>query len=190
MHVRDLVTRFCQINTCVTRNNKGNKAIREETMAYSRRASLTDIVFGIVSSIVVLALMYQAQDFAPRARLFPMAVLWVLLCAAVITACVGGWRLFRADSEPEAMDRSSLRLVVASALVAFGGVLLTWVGFYVTSLLMIVAVFVLHATLAEGHMPKAKVLLVGGAYAVVATGVMYLIFTVAIGLPAPSGTLF
>lgn len=159
-------------------------------MPYSRRASRTDIAFGIVSAIIVLALMYQAQDFAPRARLFPMAVLWVLLCSAVITACIGGWRLFHAGSEPEALDKSSLRLIVASALVAFGGVLLTWVGFYVTSLLMIMAVFVLHATLAEGHMPKAKVLLVGGVYAVAATGVMYLIFTVAIGLPAPSGTLF
>jgi len=159
-------------------------------MAHSRRASLTDIVFGIVSTIVVLYLMSQAQDFAARARLFPMAVLWVLLCAAVITACVGGWRFFRTESGQEAQDSSLLRLVVASALVAFGGVLLTWVGFYVTSVIMILAVFILHATLAEGQAPKAKVWLVGGTYAVAATGVMYLIFTVAIGLPAPSGTLF
>ncbi len=159
-------------------------------MADSKRGLVTDILFGGAAAIVVIVLMQQAQEFAPRARLFPMAVLWVLLCAALITAVVGAWRLWRAGMGPVELDNSFLRLLGASALIASGGLLLSWVGFYLTSIVMILAVFILHNTLAEGHAPKAKVLLVGAVYAAVATGVMYLVFSVAIGLPAPSGTVF
>ena len=159
-------------------------------MADSKRGSLTDILFGGAAAIVVIVLMQQAQDFAPRARLFPLAVLWVLLCTALITAAAGAWRLWRAGLGSVELDKSLMRLLGASALIASGGFLLTLVGFYLTSAVMILAVFVLHNTLAENRAPKAKAVLIGAVYAVLATGVMYLIFSVAIGLPAPSGTLF
>ena len=159
-------------------------------MPEGRRASLADIAFGSLSAVVILLLLQQAQDFAPRARIFPVAVLWVLLVASVLILGTGALRLWRAGRGPVALGEGVARLVAASVLIALGGVLLTWFGFYITSVVMILAIFILHHTLAAQSPPSGRLLATGCVYAVVATGAMYLIFSMLIGLPAPSGTMF
>jgi|GEM_PF-2265129 len=159
-------------------------------MPEERRASLGDIAFGGISAAVILILLLQAQDFAPRARIFPVAVLWVLLVASVAMAAAGALRLWRVGLGPVGLGEGTVKLIAASALIALSGVLLTWFGFYITAIVMILAIFILHNGLALGRWPSGRLLATGCIYAAVATGAMYLIFSVLIGLPAPSGTLF
>lgn len=164
--------------------------MEERLTSEERRASLADIAFGGLSAAVIVLLLQQAQDFAPRAQIFPVAVLWVLLVASVLIVGTGALRLWRAGIGPISLGEGVSRLVAASVLIAIGGALLTWFGFYITSVVMILAIFILHHALAMQRWPSGRLLATGFVYAVVATGVMYLIFSMLIGLPAPSGTMF
>ncbi len=160
-------------------------------MTAHRKAAMVDIGFGAFAAAGVAALMLDAADLADRARLFPVAVLWCLLIAALVILAGGLMKLRGDDGAGEKPVAAGGAQFLAPPLVVIaGGALLVWFGFYLTSPVFIVAMHALHMRLSTGAAPTGRMLLTGLALAVIATAVMYLIFDVLIGLPAPAGAIF
>lgn len=159
-------------------------------MASLRRSALADIGFGAIASSGIAVLMLDAADLGERAKLFPTAVLWCLLIASLLMIAQGVLAL-RRHAQSDAPATAGLGQAIApSLLVIAGGAMLVYFGFYLTAPLMIFAVHALHTRLSTGAPPTGRMLATGAALALVATAVMYLIFDVLVGLPAPAGTIF
>lgn len=163
-------------------------------MSAQRRAAFADIGFGAIALLGVFTLIFDGADLAPRARLFPMAVLWCLAVAAALITVQGLWSFWNARGDvsatPAAPGESLVRAVAPTALIIGAGVLLVLTGFYLTAPVVILAIHSLHIRLSTGARPSRRMFATGVALALGATLFMYLIFDILIGLPAPAGTLF
>lgn len=163
-------------------------------MSAQRRAAIADTGFGTIALLGVLVLIHDGADLAARARLFPIAVLWCLAGAAALIALQGLWTIWQARNEPAmAADTQAETLaqsIAPTALIIGAGVLVVYLGFYVTAPIVILAIHSLHVRLSTGARPSGRILATGCALALGATAVMYVVFHMLIGLPAPAGTLF
>ncbi|MFN7026785.1 MAG: tripartite tricarboxylate transporter TctB family protein [Pseudorhizobium sp.] len=160
-------------------------------MAAERERKYADLGFGAGAAIVVTALMYDANDLGDRARLFPMAVLWCLLIAALWMLVQGAASFWRSAAPVDVSNNHGLvRALAPSLVIVAAGVLLVTFGFYLTAPLVIFVVHALHTYLSTGARPKRRMLATGAALALIATAVIYLIFDILIGLPAPEGAIF
>lgn len=160
-------------------------------MTAHRRAAIGDVAFGVICAVCIAVLMVDAANLGERARLFPMAVLWCLLISALIVLSVGAAKLFRDDGEGDAAPAGgAIATLAPPLLVIAGGIMLVWFGFYVTAPVFIFAMHALHTRLSTGAAPTGRMLLSGVALAVIATVIMYVIFDILIGLPAPGGAVF
>lgn len=160
-------------------------------MKVRRREAMSDVAFGAVAAGVVALLMFDSADLGERAKLFPVAVLWCLLIAALAVLTTGLLNLRHDKVQIErSFDGGWMKIIAPPLLVIAGGAMLVWFGFYVMSPVFIFAMHALHMRLSTGAVPNRRMLLSGLTLAIVATGVMYLIFDILIGLPAPSGTFF
>lgn len=163
-------------------------------MSALRRAAIVDIGFGAIALTGVLVLMYDGADLGPRARLFPMAVLWCLAIAAALIILHGVWTVWgdreNANAMPAPSSDTLVKAIAPTALIIGAGVLLVYLGFYLTAPIVILAIHSLHTRLSTGQRPSGRMLATGCVLAICATAVMYVVFDMLIGLPAPAGALF
>lgn len=163
-------------------------------MSAQRRAAIADIGFGVIALTGVFLLIHDGADLGPRARLFPMAVLWCLAIAAALIIAQGAWTIWRDRANPNPVPSGSgdtlAQAIAPTALIIGAGVLVVYLGFYLTAPIVILAIHSLHVRLSTGARPTGRMFATGCALALGATAVMYLVFDTLIGLPAPAGALF
>ncbi|QDA36294.1 tripartite tricarboxylate transporter TctB family protein (plasmid) [Paracoccus liaowanqingii] len=148
-----------------------------------------DIVLGGVIFTIGLALFLQAQSLAPGPGLFPRFVLALMTATGagiVALAILAGMRGRPAEAAQADWGRS---VGVPAIILIAAGVLLYAIGFYLTSPLLIIAVYLWHCRVANGAVRLWRDPGVALVLAVGATLVLYLVFDRLIGLPAPTGAL-
>ncbi|MGY6548637.1 MAG: tripartite tricarboxylate transporter TctB family protein [Roseinatronobacter sp.] len=151
-----------------------------------------NLLFGVISIGASIWLLLQAQDLAANPRLFPVAALSAMLLAGLVIVGLALWQMWRtAPAHRDAPPATgALTLAGVSAILVMAGVAVHWLGFYLTSLILILAVHTVHVSVSGARRPTGRDIAQGTSLAVVATAVMYLIFAVLIGLPSPAGALF
>lgn len=177
----------------ITRNNRANRDPGRgkrvtDTSAVLRR--LPDLAFGAIVAAGAVVLLIEAADLPRRSGLFPRAVLWCVLVVGLgllLTSALDILRGAPGDSASGRGWRDGI-LVPAAILIGAGAILYAF-GFYVVSPILILTVYLWHTHATVGDALSARNLRTGVTLAFVATGVMYLIFNIVIGLPAPSGAL-
>ncbi|MFN4128825.1 MAG: tripartite tricarboxylate transporter TctB family protein [Paracoccaceae bacterium] len=150
---------------------------------------IADIVLGGAIFLGSLWLFVDAQSLAAGPGLFPRFILALMIATGagiVAAAILAGMRGQVAEVRTMAWGRS---ICVPGAILIAAGALLYAFGFYVTSPLLIAAVYLWHCRVSAGTVRLWRDPAVAVALAVGATLVMYLIFDQLIGLPAPSGAL-
>lgn len=152
--------------------------------------SLPDLIFGSTVVVGTVLLLIDAVDLPSRSALFPVSVLWCMLAVGAWTLLASALRALRNHGtveNPAAGWRDAIG--VPTLIIAAAGAILYAFGFYVVSPLLIFAVYLWHTHASVGGALSRRSMATGATLAVVATGAMYLIFDILIGLPAPSGSL-
>lgn len=153
------------------------------------KTHIADIALGAVILLGSLWLFLEAQALAAGPGLFPRFVLALMIVTGAgiaAAAILSGMRDQTTGPPSAAWGRS---IGVPGVILIAAGTLLYAFGFYVTSPLLIVAVYLWHCRVSTGAVQLWRDPAVAVALAVGATLVMYLIFDRLIGLPAPSGAL-
>lgn len=151
------------------------------------RGHVEDIVLGVVIFLFGAWLYTDALSLAPGPGMFPRFVLGLITASGlgmVLVAVMSGIRGKETDF-PET-DWARIIGIPAIMLIA-AGVLLYAFGFYVTSPLLILTVYLWHCRVSTGTIQLWRDPGVAVALAVGATLIMYLVFDRLIGLPAPAG---
>ncbi|MFN3525960.1 MAG: tripartite tricarboxylate transporter TctB family protein [Paracoccus sp. (in: a-proteobacteria)] len=153
------------------------------------RTHTADIVLGGLILGIGFWLFLEAQSLAPGPGLFPRFIL------ALITLTGAGIMAFallsgiRGRAEPPATIAWGRSIAVPSIILIAAGALLYAFGFYITSPLLIIAIYLWHCRVATGAVRLWRDPAVAVALALGATLALYLVFDQLIGLPAPSGAL-
>lgn len=150
-----------------------------------------ETLFGALGAALSVWLLREAAQLPERSALFPTALLWCLLVVSLLIALKAIYTGYITGISQDADDTDASNGLWVPAVMLIGtGALLAAVGFYFTALVVIFAFHALHGYRSGESLLSASLLRRGLLLAVLATLVMYLVFDVLIGLPAPSGTLF
>ncbi|MFN3275367.1 MAG: tripartite tricarboxylate transporter TctB family protein [Paracoccus sp. (in: a-proteobacteria)] len=153
------------------------------------KTHISDIILGAVILLGSLWLFLEAQSLAAGPGLFPRFILTLMIVTGagiVAVAILSGMRGQNAVAPSMAWGRS---IGVPGAILIAAGALLYAFGFYVTSPLLIVAIYLWHCRVSAGAVRLWRDAVAALVLAAGATLVMYLVFDRLIGLPAPSGAL-
>lgn len=151
-----------------------------------RYAHLPSLAFALATVAAASALLAEAARLPPRSAVFPATVLWALAAVGALWALRSGLAWWRGQRPQQTPNDSGLGFVVVAVVTLIGSVaLLGMVGFYATAPITVLAFHLLHASAARR--PWRPALVSGGALALATTGFAYLVFDLAIGLPAPAG---
>ena len=162
---------------------------------------LQNLILGIVLVVFAGFFQYLAADLPYQSRLLPSVVLWGIGLCGLLMAGQAAFTMARHrsaekvgagdDGEPP-IEMASLihQILIPGATLLIGFVLLTLFGFYIASLFVLFAIFCLHIRGSGGAAEGGRAYLRGAIYTVATTAFMYTVFTLLIGLPAPSGLLF
>ncbi|WP_355660904.1 tripartite tricarboxylate transporter TctB family protein [Halomonas salifodinae] len=163
---------------------------------------LSNLILGAVLILFSLVFSFQAAELPSRSAMFPQFVLWGLGITGalmILQALLQRWRAqpagegaVQADREARArfIDTLLFQILVPGGmlLAAFG--LLTVVGFYPASAFLVFVVYCYHDYRVDPASLTRRAVIKAGGFALVITLLMYLIFTLLLGLPAPSGVFF
>ncbi|MGJ7456329.1 tripartite tricarboxylate transporter TctB family protein [Halomonas sp. MA07-2] len=163
---------------------------------------LSNLVLGAVLIAFSLVFSLQVTDLPSRSAMFPQFVLWGLGITGALMIVEALVKRLRtqpagegaAEAEQEArrrfIDTLLFQILVPGGLMlaAFG--LLTVVGFYPASAFLVFVIYCYHDYRVDPSSLTRRVFVKAGVFALVITLLMYLIFTLLLGLPAPSGVFF
>lgn len=158
-----------------------------------------NFILGTVLIVSSVLLYTQVTGLPSRSAMFPKMVLWGIGTTGVlmvITAAIQRKKLAAAEAgaieELEAERRQMRETLIYQVLIP--GIvmlvtllLLTLVGFYPASAFLVFTVYCYHDYRVDRASLKRQIYLKGAGFALLVTLFMYLIFTLALGLPAPSG---
>lgn len=149
-----------------------------------------EIILGGCILAASAFLLGEAADFPARSTLFPKAVLWCMVAVGAGLIIVPIARAMA--GQPSLAERVAWfsGILAPSSILVAAAVSLALFGFYVTSPLLILAIHTYHKHRSTRDALAARSLAAGVGLALGSTAVMYLVFSVVIGLPAPSGALF
>lgn len=151
---------------------------------------LPDLVFGLLVTVGAVFLLIEAADLPRRSGMFPRAVLWCVLVVGIGLLLLSVLDFLRGAPGDVVSGRGWFDGILVPAAILMGaGVILYAFGFYIVSPILIFTVYLWHTHASVGDALSSRSLRTGATLAVVATGAMYLIFKIVIGLPAPSGAL-
>ncbi|MBD3897537.1 tripartite tricarboxylate transporter TctB family protein [Halomonas sp. ML-15] len=162
----------------------------------------SNFILGIFLIIASALLYTQVVDLPVRSAMFPKMVLWgagITGLLMLIDAAIKAKRLATADDLDIAevkSERIKMRDTLVFQIMVPGGImlltfmLLTVVGFYLASAFLVFVIYCYHDYRIDPARLKRKVYLKGCVFAFLVTLFMYLVFTLLLGLPAPSGVLF
>lgn len=161
---------------------------------------ISNLILGVVTLLSSVFFYLQTTDLPERSALFPQFVLWGLAVVGVLLIFQAllagrksvGEKEFEARLEARGKLKETLffQVLIPGGLLLIAYGLLLTVGFYPASALLVFTVYSYHTyRIDAGNLNRA---LWGRAamFAAVITLLMYLIFTLLLGLPAPSGALF
>ncbi|EWG99291.1 tripartite tricarboxylate transporter TctB family protein [Halomonas sp. BC04] len=162
----------------------------------------SNFILGIILIIASVLLYTQVGDLPRRSAMFPKMVLWgigitgllMLIDAAIKAkklAVAGDEAIAQAGEERSKMrDTLLFQILVPGTVMLLTFLILMVVGFYVASAFLVFVIYCYHDYRVDPASLKRKVYVKGGIFAVLVTLFMYLVFTLLLGLPAPSGVFF
>jgi putative tricarboxylic transport membrane protein len=154
---------------------------------------IPNLLLGAVIAVFAGYFLTEAAALPPRARMFPQAVLWGMAAAGVLIMAQAVASRLRGN-EPDGSGALASALVWQIAIP--GGVLvgtyllLTFVGFYLSVPVLLVALYLYHVSRAAPERLGPVTIAWSLGFAAIATLGMYVLFTLLLRLPAPSGALF
>jgi putative tricarboxylic transport membrane protein len=163
---------------------------------------LSNLILGAVLIVSSLVFSLQAMDLPSRSAFFPQMVLGglgitgaLMILSALIKrkkALSLGKESMEAERQEQARFADTLlfQILVPGAILLVTFFLLTLVGFYPASAFLVVVIYCYHDYRVDPASLKGPVFVKAGGFALVITFLMYSIFTLLLGLPAPSGVLF
>jgi putative tricarboxylic transport membrane protein len=154
---------------------------------------IPNLLLGFAIAAFAGYFLLEAAALPPRARMFPQAILWGIAVVGVLIAAQAVVNRLREDA-PDGSGALTSALVwqiaVPGGILALTYVLLTFVGFYLAVPVLIVALYLYHVRRAAPQALGPATIVWSLGFAALATGAMYVVFTLLLRLPAPSGALF
>lgn len=161
---------------------------------------ISNLILGVVTLLSSIFFYLQTTDLPERSALFPQFVLWglAIVGALLIFQSLLAGRKSVEKKELEARREARVQLtdtIAFQVLIPGGLLLLTYglllsVGFYPASAFLVFTIYSYHGYRIDSANLNRALWGRAAIFAVVITLLMYLIFTLLLGLPAPSGALF
>lgn len=149
----------------------------------------SSVVLAIVSIIFAGLAWTQTIGLPEQSSLFPRIILGSMGVVGVLMLIDGLRGGKQSASEDTSLSRSVFvfQIVIPGLIMLFGYFLLTMVGFFATSFIIIVILYLYQRYRMHQKKPAGADLLRGAVLAGTVTLTAYLVFSVILGLPTPSG---
>ncbi|MDQ7732474.1 tripartite tricarboxylate transporter TctB family protein [Halomonas sp. SpR1] len=161
---------------------------------------LSNLILGVVVLLSSIFFYLQTTDLPERSALFPQFILWGLVIVGILlifqALLEGRKKVSQEVSEARREERGQFNDILIFQVAVPGGLLLVAygllvsVGFYPASTFLVFTIYSYHAYRIDAANLKSALWMRAIFFALVITLFMYLIFTLLLGLPAPSGALF
>lgn len=160
------------------------------TMA--RPIMLPNLILGAAITLFAGFFLVEAASLPERARMFPKTVLWGMAMTGVLLVVQSLLpRLREAPDDTGGLGSALVwQIAIPGGILVLTYVLLTFVGFYFSVPVLLVAVYLYHIRRADPAALGPATIAWSLGFAAVTTLAMYGLFNVLLGLPAPSGALF
>ncbi|PTL38741.1 tripartite tricarboxylate transporter TctB family protein [Alkalicoccus saliphilus] len=149
----------------------------------------SSVILGIVTIIFAGLAWTQTVGLPEQSSLFPRVILGSMGVVGVLMLIDGIRGGKQSSSEDTGLSRSVFvfQIVIPGLIMLFGYFLLTMVGFFVTSFIIIIILYLYQIYRMNEKRPTARDLIRGAILAASVTLAAYLMFSVVLGLPTPSG---
>jgi len=146
----------------------------------------TDIIAGLISTLVAVVFILDGSKLSPDANRFPMVLEWFLIICGLFLIARGIFVKKSADTgdEKEVIDWVRAAVIILATIVYV--VCVVYIGFYVSSVLYLV----LGSWYLNEHGFKVRPLLLSIVFGVLLSATLYVTFTVFLQVSTPSGLLF
>lgn len=154
---------------------------------------LSSVIFGVILIIFSIIAYTQTLDLPEKSALFPQIILYGMAITGVLMVidAIIKRKKHKAENEPTLTKNTFIfQILIPGAILLITYGLLSQFGFYISSFLLITVLFFYqtyrsyHAKLTIKHFLK------GLLVATIVTVLMYVVFTVLLSLPTPSGRFF
>ncbi|MDQ7727057.1 tripartite tricarboxylate transporter TctB family protein [Halomonas sp. SpR8] len=161
---------------------------------------LSNLILGVVILLSSIFFYLQAIDLPERSALFPHFILWGMAIVGVLLIFQALLEVRKKVSQEGLVSRREARaqlndILIFQVLVPGGLLLMAYglllsVGFYPASAFLVFTIYSYHAYRIDAANLNKSMWFRSIGFAIAVTLFMYLIFTLLLGLPAPSGALF
>lgn len=163
---------------------------------------ISNIILGVILIIFSVFFGFQVVDLPERSALFPSMILWGIGITGILMVLTTLWKYRKEivtgggphEQSPEQRAKFNATMIYqiiipGLILLATYGLLVLF-GFYPGSFFLVFVIYGYHAFRMDPQSLGARLLLKALIFSLIITVSMYLIFSLMLGLPAPSGTLF
>ncbi|CAM3874283.1 tripartite tricarboxylate transporter TctB family protein [Alkalicoccus chagannorensis] len=154
----------------------------------------SSIVIGIISIIFAAAAWTMTTDLPPESALFPRLILGSMGVVGLLMTIDGARKLRTENIEDEEPGLTKniviFQLVIPGAIMLFAYGLLHLAGFFITAFVVINILYYYQRYRMLEALPSGRDALTGVILSGSVTLVTYLVFSVLLGLPTPSGEWF
>lgn len=154
---------------------------------------LPNLLLGAAIALFAGYFLVEAAALPSRARMFPGAILWGIALVGVLIVAQAVLNRLREDApDGSAALASALvwQIAIPGSILVGTYVLLTFVGFYLAVPVLLVALYLYHVHRAAPGTLVPATLVWSLGFAAITTLAMFVLFTLLLRLPAPSGALF
>ncbi|MFN2408781.1 MAG: tripartite tricarboxylate transporter TctB family protein [Halomonas sp.] len=161
---------------------------------------LSTLILGVVTLLSAIFFFLQTTDLPERSALFTQLILWGLGVAGALLvfqafierrqATVNGVRETQRKERHQLASILFFQVLIPGSLMLMAYLILLAVGFYPASAFLVFTVYCYHNYRINSTKLKPRTLVRSAMFALIITVFMYLVFTLLLGLPAPSGNFF
>ncbi|WP_416147548.1 tripartite tricarboxylate transporter TctB family protein [Salipaludibacillus sp. HK11] len=154
---------------------------------------LSNVIFGVVLIIFSIIAYIQTLDLPDRSALFPQIILYGMAITGVLMIIDALIKRKKQKEENESTLTKNtfiFHIVIPGAILLTAYGLLSQLGFYITSFLLIMVLFFYQTYRSYEAKLTVRHFLKGLLVATIVTVLMYVVFTVLLSLPTPSGRFF
>lgn len=161
---------------------------------------LSTLILGVVTLLSALLLLLQTTDLPERSALFPQLVLWGIAATGILMifqaflerrkAAIEGTRETQRKERAQLSSILFFQVFIPGSLMLVGYLILLAVGFYPASAFLVFTIYGYHSYRIDSAQLNPQTFIRAVVFALVITVFMYLVFTLLLGLPAPSGNFF
>ena len=151
------------------------------------RKGFTDIGAGLFMLLVATAFLLQSGDLSGVSWLFPRALMTVMFLGGVYLIGLGAVRVRAGGHDEHEEPIASHRILIISISSIVYGLLIPWLGFYVSSALFL---FGMAMTLGGKEGGKGKATLYSLVFAILLCVLVWGGFNVLLAVPTPKGQFF